>query len=321
MHHQQRTGFFLTVLSAVVWSLTSPGLKYLLDTYGVASLAVAFWRDVFMAAACVLLLAVLRPSLLRVSRHDLRGFALLGAISIGIYHALWVASVAINGAAVAIVLIYTFPTFVTIGSWLLYREPLRWSQVLALVLALLGCALLVRVYDPAVLRLQWLGTVIGIATGITHACYVLFSQRAVRDHSPWTSLTYTMLFGALALLVMALVSSVIPGSWNHNISLGATAGPWLVLLFIALGPTLVGYAIFTAALRYIPGQIASLIVILEVPLATLMAMVFLHEQLEWPQVVGIGMILSAIVLPRMLSRRQPVAVRQAVVDEQPAAMG
>ncbi len=311
----------MTVLSAVVWSLTSPGLKYLLDTYGVASLAVAFWRDVFMAAACVLLLVVLRPSLLHVSRRDLRGFALLGIISIGIYHALWVASVAINGAAVAIVLIYTFPTFVTIGSWLLYREPLRWSQVLALVLALSGCAMLVRVYDPAVLRLHWLGAAIGVATGLTHACYVLFSQRAVRNHSPWTSLTYTMLFGALALLIMALVSSIIPGAWNHNISLGATAGPWLVLLFIALGPTLAGYAIFTAALRYIPGPIASLIVILEVPLATLLAVVVLGERLEWPQVGGICLILSAIVLPSILSRWQPAAVRHAVVDEQPAAMG
>ena len=321
MHHRSRTGFFLSALAAVIWSLTSPGLKYLLDTYGVASLAVAFWRDVFMAAACVLLLAALRPSLLRVSRHDLRGFALLGTVSIGIYHALWVASVAINGAAVAIVLIYTFPTFVTLGSWLLYREPLRWLQVLALVLALVGCALLVRVYDPAVLRLQWLGTVIGVATGITHACYVLFSQRAVRNYSPWTSLTYTVLFGALALLVMVLVSSAIPGAWNHTISLGATAGPWLVLLFIALGPTLAGYAIFTAALRYIPGPIASLIVILEVPLATLLAVVLLGERLEWPQVVGMGMILSAIVLPSLLARRQPVAVRPAVVDEQPAAMG
>lgn len=304
----------------MVWSLTSPSLKYLLDTYGVAPLAVAFWRDVFMAAACVLLLAALRPSLLQVSWRDLRGFALLGAISIGIYHALWVASVAINGAAVAIVLIYTFPAFVTLGSWLLYREPLRWPQVLALVLALIGCALLVRVYDPAVLRLQWLGTLIGVATGVTHACYVLFSQRAVRDHSPWTSLTYTMLFGALALLVMALLSSAAPGAWNHNISLGATAGPWLILLFIALGPTLAGYAIFTAALRYIPGQIASLIVILEVPLATLLAVVVLGERLEWPQVAGICMILSAIVLPNLLAR-QSAAVRPAMVDEQQAAVG
>ena len=128
MRRELRTGYMLTILAAVVWAATSPAIKYLLDTLHVPALAIAFWRDAMMAAACGLVLLAMRPSLLRVSQHDLRGLALVGAISIGIYHALWVFSVALNGAAVAVVLIYTFPTFVTIGAWLLFRERIRWPQ-------------------------------------------------------------------------------------------------------------------------------------------------------------------------------------------------
>jgi drug/metabolite transporter (DMT)-like permease len=64
--------------------------------------------------------------------------AIIGAISIGIYHALWVFSIVLNGAAIAVVMIYTFPTFVTLGAWLLFGERIRWPQVLALAIALLG---------------------------------------------------------------------------------------------------------------------------------------------------------------------------------------
>ncbi len=292
MRREIRTGYLLTIFAAVVWAATSPAIKYLLDTLHVPALAIAFWRDAFMAAACALVLLAVRPSLLRVSWRDLRGLALVGAISIGIYHALWVFSVALNGAAVAVVLIYTFPTFVTIGAGLLFGERIRWPQIAALALALLGCALLVRAYDPAVFQVSWLGTLVGLSTGITHAGYVLYSQRSVESRSPWTSMTYTMLFGSIMLLVL----------WFGSAAFGAaTATPWLALLVLALGPTLGGYALFTLALRYIPGRLASLAVMIEAPVSVLLAVIFLGERLEWPQLLGIALILGAVGLPRLLA--------------------
>ena len=306
MRRELRTGYLLTTFAAVIWATTSPAIKYLLDTLHVPALAIAFWRDAFMAAACGLVLLAVRPSLLRVSQHDLRGLALVGAISIGIYHALWVFSVALNGAAVAIVLIYTFPTFVTLGAWLLFGERIRWPQIAALALALLGCALLVRAYDPAVLQVSWLGILVGLSTGITHAGYVLYTQRSVESRSPWTSMTYTMLFGAIVLLALWFASAAFGaaeavGPDSVVRAVGAGSAPWLALLVLALGPTLGGYALFTQSLRYIPGRLASLAVMIEAPVSVLLAVIFLGERLEWPQLLGIAMILGAVGLPRLLS--------------------
>src|SRR5689334_17854408 len=168
MQRQARTGYLITIAAAITWAATSPGIKYLLDAEHVPALAIAFWRDAFMALACIGGLLVFRPALLRVSRRELGGMAIVGAISIGFYHALWVLSIVLNGAAVAVVMIYTFPTFVTLGAWLLFGERIRWPQVLALAIALFGSALLVRAYDPAVLRVSWLGTLVGLSTGIAH---------------------------------------------------------------------------------------------------------------------------------------------------------
>ena len=65
----------------------------------------------------------------------------LPAISIGVYHALFVLSVALNGAALAIVLIYLYPAFVTLGARLFFKERLRIVQLVALALAVTGSAL------------------------------------------------------------------------------------------------------------------------------------------------------------------------------------
>jgi drug/metabolite transporter (DMT)-like permease len=293
MRNHPRTGYVLSVAAALVWASTAPGLKYLLDTYSIPSLALAFWRDAFVALACLAGVLLVRPGLLRVGGRELRGFALTGAVSIGVYHALWLWSVALNGAAVAVVLIYLFPTFVTIGGWLLFREPVGRAHVAALALALVGCALVVRVYDPQVFRVSWLGAVVGIGTALAHSVYVLFGQRAASSYSPWTTLTYTMVFGALTLLAMVLIGA--PGQLG---AVGADPAPWLIVAALAIGPTLGGYALFTAALRHIPGRTAGLIAVVEAPAATLLAVLVLHERLEWPQVLGMALVLGAIVLPR-----------------------
>lgn len=323
-HSSARLGYLLCLFAAVVWSGTAPGISYLLNTHGMRPLALAFWRDAIIAVACLLgigLFALARGRPLpRVSGPDMRGFAVMGVISVGIYHALFVTSIALNGAALGIVLIYLYPAFVTLGARLLFKEAISPAQVAALALALVGCGLLVRIYDPAVLRVSWLGILVGVLSAATHAGYVLFNQRAVTNHSPWLSLALTMSFGAMILLVLALVAEgptavLLPGSGSAGAVLAdARWELWLALLALALGPTLMGYALFTTSLRHIPGRIASLIVVIEAPITTVAAVLLLGERLEPPQVVGMALIVAAAVLPGLPLRFPRAAQNTAAGD-------
>jgi drug/metabolite transporter (DMT)-like permease len=285
-------GYLIATAAAFAWAGTSPGIAYLLGRH-VPSLTIALWRDVIITLFCAGVLFFANRKLLRVDRNELKGLGIAGVVSIGIYHALWVWSVLLNGAAVAVVLIYLYPAFVTLGTWVMYRERITGTQLMALALSLAGCALVVRVYDPAVMRLNALGIAVGLLTALTHTVYVLFNQRRVSAQhlSPWTSLTYTMGFGALTLFVLTGV--IAPAQ------LAPPADPLdvLVLVLLAIGPTLGGYGLFTLSLRFAPARIASLIVVLEVPIATMIAVLFLGERLEWPQVAGMALVLLAATLP------------------------
>ncbi len=293
----QRLGFFLAIAAAFVWSFTGPGIGYLLDVYHVPRLTIAFWRD-FFCVVVLLPVALMRFGL--PSRRELLRFAAAGVFFIGVYHALWVFSVGYNGPAVAVVLIYTFPAFATLGAWLLWHERPSRHAVVGLVLAFIGCGLVVRAYDPQVLILQWAGIACGIGTGIAQAGYSLFSQRALRDNHPWTTLAWTMTFGALALFLTQRPDTIL--------AVGSTAWPWLVVIGLAIGPTLGGYVLYTMALRSLPAGAAGTIVTLEAPFAALLAAVMLSQGLLWPQVVGLALILLGAILPQL--RWWPIASRE-----------
>ena len=309
MRSHPRTGYALSALAAVVWASTAPGLSYLITRYAIPGLTLALWRDLLIAVVCTAGILIFRPSLLRIGRNGIGQLALTGVISIGIYHALWLWSVTLNGAAIAVVLIYTYPGFVALGAWILFREPITKAHVVALALALAGCALVVRVYDPAVLRISWLGAMVGLLTALTHTVYVLVGQRNAQSINPWTTLAYTMTFGSLTLLALALAADRLAPMAHSYVWAITAPSAWFTLAMIAIGPTLGGYALFTQSLRYIPGKVAGLITVIEAPVATLIAVTLLDEHLELLQIAGMGMILVAVALPHFaLQAQRPASV-------------
>ena len=283
-----RTGFVLALAASFAWSFTGPGIDYLLTVYQVPRLTIAFWRDLF-AVALLLPIALWKFGV--PPRRELGRLAIAGMLFIGAYHALWVFSIAFNGPAVAVVLVYTFPAWATLGGWLLWREQPTAGAIVGLALAFIGCFLVVEAYDLDQLSLNWLGLICGLGTGIAQAGYALFCQHALQRSSMWPTLTWTMTFGALALLFTQRPDTIF--------AVGDTPGPWLLLALLAIGPTLGGYMLYTLSLRALRAGVAGTIVTLEAPWTALWAALLLGRWLTWPQLLGMLCVLGGVVLPQL----------------------
>jgi DME family drug/metabolite transporter len=292
-------GYGMSIGAAVAWSVSSVLIDHLLGN-GASRLAVALWRDAFIAITCCLIFLIFRRDMLRVSKADIRGLMITGIISIGIYHALWTFSIGSNGAPVATVLAYSYTIFVALGARVLYKESIQRAQWIAIFIALIGCILVVRAYDPQVLKMNWLGGLAGLGTGLAHALYVLYNQRAVQSFKPITSLTYTMLFGSITLVILNLL--IAP---SEMFNLGTSEFAWPLIIAISLGPTLAGYFCFTSALQYIPGKMVGLLTILEAPAVTILAVIFLGARLELLQIVGLVLVMAAMVIPQLSQKSEP----------------
>jgi drug/metabolite transporter (DMT)-like permease len=281
-------GYAISVLAAAAWAGTSPGIAYL-QSIAVPSLTIAFWRDVLVALA-VLAIFAFRPAHLRVSRETMIGLAISGMVAIGLYHVMWVYSVQMNGPAVAVVLVYTYNAYTALGARILFKEELRPTHLAALALSLVGLVLVVRAYDPSTWATTWQGTLIGVVSAWFQAVYVLYNQRFIKSVNPLVSLGYQMGFGALVIGALILVFD------PPQLTAVGGVENWLLLLFLAIGPTLGGYGFFNLAMRYVPGKVAGLISVLEVPFAAGLAWLVFGDTLIAPQYVGMALVLTASVM-------------------------
>ncbi|MBP6806446.1 MAG: EamA family transporter, partial [Chloroflexi bacterium] len=103
-------GYLIAVVSAAILSTTAVFIRYLTETYHIPPLVLAFWRAVFVIGTLMIGLGVIRPSLLRAGRVHLPYLAVYGLV-LAIFNSLWTLSVALNGAAVATVLVYCSAAF------------------------------------------------------------------------------------------------------------------------------------------------------------------------------------------------------------------
>lgn len=76
-----------------------------------------------------------------------------------------ITAIDLAGMSVAAVLLYTAPAWVAVICAIFLSEPLTKRKTLAVVLAMIGCALVARVYDLHELQLNWLGIPAGLGAG------------------------------------------------------------------------------------------------------------------------------------------------------------
>ncbi len=300
-------GYTIALVSAVILSTTAILIRYLTQTYHLPPLVLAFWRDGFVAFTLLPALGLLRPLLLRVTRRDLLYLVVYG-LMLAIFNALWTFAVALSGAAISTVLVYSSAGFTALLGRFLLRERLNGAKLLAIVLSLGGCVLVAGALDSAVWRVSLagapLGVLAGVLSGLWYAIYSLMGRSASqRGLNPWTTLLYTFGFAAVFLLLFNLLSVGLWSGLSDLFWLGSELPGWGALFLLAAGPTLIGFGLYNVSLGLLPSSVANLILTLEPAFTAVIAYFLLGERLNGVQLGGSLMILAGVVFLRVYEGR------------------
>jgi drug/metabolite transporter (DMT)-like permease len=306
-------GYAFAVIAAVFLSTTAIFIRFLTQRYAIPALVLAFWRDAFLVLTLAPVLAIARPSLLRVSPRLLPYLAAYGLV-LALFNSLWTLSVSLNGAAVATVLVYSSGAFTAILGRLFLRERLGWAKIAAVALSLSGCALVAGILELGSWNGNLAGVLVGILGGLSYAGYSLMGRSAAdRGLDPWTTLVYTFAFAALFLFaVNCLPGAPLPGSsrtLGDIFWLGPAWLGWLVLFLLAAVPTVGGFGFLNLSLSILPASVASLIVSLEPVFTAITAYFLLGEILSGVQMTGAALILSGVLVLRLFEGRARPAER------------
>ena len=226
---------------------------------------------------------------------------ILYGFTFAVFHSTWTLSVQYNGAAVATVLAFSSPAMTAILSRIIFKERFDRVKILSIVLSLLGTVLVSGAHDPSMWKLNPLGIIFGLLTGLFFAFYNLEGKHA-SDTSidSWTALLYSFAIAAFFLFFFNFGSDIVSGKplFSEMLWLGNSTVAWGILFFLGVAPTLGGFGLYTLSLRYLAPTVANLIATLEPALTAIWAYLFLSEQLNTIQWVGSFLVFTGVILLR-----------------------
>ncbi len=292
-----RAGWAAVLAAASLWGTTGLVFQALGTGGGADAVSIGFLR-LALSVPFLMLMARAHAGAWLPSLAPKGLFALVAlGISMAFYQLTYVLAIERVGVAISVLIsICGAPIFVALISVLWFREPFHVRTLVALAAALVGTALLVGLpsdLNPDAYRF-WTGVAIAVACALFQAFYVLAARAAGQVCSPMHAGGIGFAIGALAL---------IPFWPAEGLHLAYPVNGWLLLLYVSAVPTALAQTLFLQGIKgtgAIGGAIASL---MEPLVATILAVVVLHEPLTGYSVLGALILLSGIVIIQWTPRK------------------
>lgn len=209
-------------------------------------------------------------------------------------------------AGLATVIFFAYPALVALLAVPVYRERLGARTVAAIVLALAGIVLISGVLSAGTGRLFPIGLVFAVTGMIGIGLYALLGQKAVQHDHPLTiTSTVTLISSIIAVAVFPTALSALTVMSGQQ---------WLFAGAIAVFSAALPVVMQRAAIQRIGASKASLIGVLETPVALLFAYLALGEILTSNQVIGSVLVVAsvlAITVPELAGFRSAGGRREA----------
>jgi drug/metabolite transporter (DMT)-like permease len=282
----QRLGFTFVILAGILWGTTGTLTKYIF-AYGLDPLMLAGLR-ISLSFLALALFAALSGSRIGLKGSDLPFFLLFGVVSVAIFNIFYLSAIQLTNVSTAVVLLYTAPAFSVLMARSVLREKLTFRKTAAVLLTIIGVALMVGAYRPGHLAFSAAGILSGLGAGFTFGIYSVFTKEALRRG--YGSLETVILALGSGLLFLALLRP----PWVFLPLVHSPVMMWLLVLAVAIFCTMLPYILFVAGLRHMEAGKATLSAAVEPVVAILLAVALLGETLAVPQIAGVLIVLAAI---------------------------
>lgn len=285
--HTSRRGFLLIVCASVSWGTIGIVNQALYAYSATNALSLTFLR---LAIATPLFFLTgwtqLGRGLFSIKHRHLAVMMLMGSM-MALSQTCYVAAIPSAGVSVStLIAICAVPVMIALFSAVIARERLTPLTLFALIGAVGGTVLLVAV-RPHLSNgnVSWLGVFLAFLSACAYAGFILCGRLLTESYHP-LQINFVA-FGTGALLLLLAASST-------RLVIVYPAGGWLLLLYLACVPSVLGYALFQAGIRVLSATVASIVTMCEPLTAAILAWILFREQLGPFGLLGAGCLLGAM---------------------------
>ncbi|MGG2134569.1 DMT family transporter [Bacillus sp. S2(2024)] len=232
------------------------------------------------------------------NKHDATKLIIFGIFGmLGVQYT-YFASINEGNAAVATILQYLAPIFITIYLIIKFRALPTKIDVLAITFATLGTFLLLTNGSIDNLTVSVPAIVWGVLSGLSLAFYTLYSKSLLKKWSSAVLVGWGMIIGGIGVTIVHYFSKkgIIFLESIGNIDLNTL----LLITFVVIFGTLIAFYLFLDSIRYISPKETTLLGCTEPLSSILSSVIILHIPFLFFQIIGAICIIIVVIL---LSRK------------------
>jgi len=293
----------MMMLAAIMWATSGSFTELAIDG-GASAVQVSVFATAFTAVILLPLIYALDRKSIRIDRKDIWPFFAFSLVTGTFFSLAWYICVDLTGVATAVILLYLYPSIVTIASIFLLGEKLTPQKMVALPLTFVGCVLVAGAKEFGEgLSYDILGIALGIYAAFAAAVYYLWGKKFLNKYSANTVILYMTLLSVPGLVIIANPVNLATG--------GITIEAWAYILAIGFFPGTVGFVLSMAALNHIEASRASIVASIEPVAAVLIAAAVLSEILNMLQILGVALVFVGVLLLRVSLKRKDTSKSDA----------
>ena len=285
---------FITILA---WSTLEVSGKLL--SPDVTPYAITAWR--FLIGGLLLLPFALKPS----AEHEKPGLkgilhlGFLGFFNVCLSMLILQLSVYYGKASVSAIILSINPLFVAIFAGLILKEKLDKTDIIALIVGILGILVLVLgevEMDDSKYRNLPLGVLLAIVAALNFGLYTVLTKSAVQRYGNIRTNAISFLLGSASLFAYNFIS-------GKDSLISFSLSNFAVTAYMGLFITGIAYLLYFEGMKNIGASKASMYFFLKPMFATFLAWLLLGESLQGIQVVAVMLIVLAMLIPRFSTFR------------------
>ena len=291
-------GYLLALAATVLWSTVFP----LVRTFppDISPVELSFWRWLFTSISLMPFVFKALRDHWRLVLENWRWMAPAGVLGLSAYSLLMFEAGHTTNATNMALFAATAPISMAVLSRVFLKERLSWMQVIGLGIAVTGVLVLVLHGDFSQLtRLEFtIGDLWMLTAASLFAVYSILIRRRPEQMSQKLCMAGMMGF---AMAVLCPPMGMVDMSPAYRLPAATTI---LLILYIAVIPTLIGYLLWNRSVEHI-GAARAGVVYYSIPLfSSIEAVLLLNEQIQLSQVVGGILIIGGILLSSLNVLRQ-----------------
>lgn len=226
----------------------------------------------------------------KVAGRDIRRLMLCGLFGVASNQLLFFKGLSMTVPINASVIMTTSPIMVIIVAYLLGKESITLKKILGVVVGGIGAFLLLTKETMSLDEGTFLGDLLVLLNGTSYAIYLVIVKPLMVKYKAITVIKWVFLFGGLIAIPFGLGQlSVV--HWT-----GIPEQVWLSIGFVIVGATFTAYLLNVWALKFVNSSVVGIYMYLQPVFATLVAISFRGDQLDYRTVLYSFIIMMGVYL-------------------------